>query len=596
MQDSDTDPALCTGEDTCLRLFQYKTNVGHCHKCVLIANTPVAEHDRINALGQCSGCGNTSARLSTEYCGLCEKKNERRVQNTNLSGVPLVASSDRQGSHETIVLRITLTIIRSTRPLDIRCSKYWAISPFPVEGCREHQWFERQASTVHQQSTIAITGANMATLKSNNLATNECYVFVLKPFVNSKACEFLPTFEVIREAAIKFSDIVANGIASFNSSWEDASESSLVPSDMRLSRMNNVHLEIEPQSSFRDVFHATLKDCGQNLDKTVPTKFQNRKFATSTLGPEFHRPPGLSKSKKRIWTENSGISLGGSVLKRTRLASAGPHSLKSSFTLASLASTATSVTLFFAEHTSDPETGVQSFNWCTDDAAAHPAMLENNSFGKGRSKLVFKVKYNNMAYVAKRCYTVGNGQLVSVISNRDELVKEGTTLGRAKFFLNNFKEECDANEMNISDFEITDFILARECILGSTELFSPSPASGLTKSGYAELSDDEKGELNISNGSISSVTWLLERERGNHFMYINSNKALVLADIQSSESHDASQKSSILFDLMSHTLTGDSGAGDHGDKGIQTFVDQHECGQRCIQLGLQALKDATEDD
>ncbi|KAJ7460386.1 hypothetical protein B0H11DRAFT_2242157 [Mycena galericulata] len=42
---------------------------------VLIANTPVAEHDRINALGQCSGCGNTSARLSTEYCGLCEKKN-----------------------------------------------------------------------------------------------------------------------------------------------------------------------------------------------------------------------------------------------------------------------------------------------------------------------------------------------------------------------------------------------------------------------------------------------------------------------------------------------------------------------------------------
>ncbi|KAJ6568155.1 hypothetical protein B0H10DRAFT_1965064 [Mycena sp. CBHHK59/15] len=111
-----------------------------------------------------------------------------------------------------------------------------------------------------------------------------------------------------------------------------------------------------------------------------------------------------------------------------------------------------------------------------------------------------------MAYVAKRCYTVGNGQLVSVISNHDELVKEGTTLGRAKFFLNNFKEEY---------FEITDFILAREGILGSTEPFSPSPASGLTKSGYAELSDDEKGELNISNGSISSVTWLLERERGN---------------------------------------------------------------------------------
>ncbi|KAJ7506499.1 hypothetical protein B0H11DRAFT_1903865 [Mycena galericulata] len=465
MPDSDTDPALCTGEDTCLRHFQYKTNVGRCHKCVLIANTPVAEHDRINALGQCSGCGNTSARLSTEYCGLCEKKNERRVQNTNLSGAPLVASSDRQAP-------------------DPLTSGVRNIGQFHRSQWKDAANFNG-SSVKPQQSTIAITGANMATLKSNNLATNECYVFVLEPFVNSKACEFLPTFEVIREAAIKFSDIVANGIASFNSSWEDASESSLVRSDMRLSRMNNVHLEIEPQSSFRD-FHARTG---------VPP------------------PPGLFKSKKRIWTENSGISLGSSVLKRTRLASAGPHSLKSSFTLASLASTATSVTLFFAEHTSDPETGVQSFNWCTDDAAAHPAMVENNSFGKGRSKLVFKashfllrLKYNNMAYVAKRCYTVGNGQLVSVISNRDELVKEGTTLGRAKFFLNNFKEEY---------FEITDFILAREGILGSTEPFSPSPASGLTKSGYTELSDAEKGELDISNGSISSATWLLERERGN---------------------------------------------------------------------------------
>ncbi|KAJ7797566.1 kinase-like domain-containing protein, partial [Mycena olivaceomarginata] len=112
------------------------------------------------------------------------------------------------------------------------------------------------------------------------------------------------------------------------------------------------------------------------------------------------------------------------------------------------------------------------------------------------------------------------------------------------------------------------------------------------------------------------VTWLLERERGNvdfrkysgtlehprhtdkqgatinafqHFTYLNSNKNLLLADIQSSESHDPSTKASILFDLMSHTLSGDSGAGDHGDDGIQTFVDQHECGQRCKQLGLEQL-------
>ncbi|KAJ7504746.1 kinase-like domain-containing protein [Mycena galericulata] len=596
MQDSDTDPALCTGEDTCLRHFQYKTNVGRCHKCVLIANTPVAEHDRMNALGQCSGCGNTSARLSTEYCGLCEKKNERRVQNTNLSGAPLVASSDRQAP-------------------DPLTSGVRNIGQFHRSQWKDAANFNG-SSVKPQQSTIAITGANMATLKSNNLATNECYVFVLEPFVNSKAY------------------IVANGIASFNFSWEDASESSLVRSDMRLSRMNNVHLEIEPQSSFRDVFHATLKDCGQNLDKTVPTKFRNRKFATLYMEAhidvaKFHSrtgvppPPGLFKSKKRVWNENNSVSLGSSVLKRTRLASGGIHHLKSSFALAAPATPATLVTLFFAKQTSDPETGVQSFNWSTTDATAHSARIETDIFSKGRSKLVFKVQYNNMAYVAKRCYTIGHGQTLSLISNRDELIKEATTLGRAKFFLNNF---------NNGYFDVTDFILAREGVVGSTDPFNPSPASGLTQSGYAELSGDVKGELSINNGIITSITWLLERERGNvqfrkysgtlehprytdkqgatvnafqHFTYINSNKALVLADIQSSESHDASNKSAILFDLMSHTLTGsdwssphprDSGAGDHGDKGIQTFVDQHECGQRCVQLGLQLLKEAVEEE
>ncbi|KAJ7801640.1 hypothetical protein B0H14DRAFT_2615084 [Mycena olivaceomarginata] len=291
----------------------------------------------INALGQCLGCGNTSARLSTEYCGLCEKKNQRRVQNTNLSGAPSVATSEQQ--------------VRN-------------IGQFHRAQRKDAANFNG-SSVKAQQSTVAINAANMATLKSNNLATNECYVFVLEPFVNSKACEFLPTFEVIREAAIKFSEIVANGIASFNSSWEDASESSLV----RLSRMNNVHLEIEPQSSFRNVFHATLKDCGQNLDKTVPTKFRNHKLATLYMEAhiDFHArtgvppPPGLFRPKKRIWTENSSISLGSSVLKRTGIASAGPHSLKSLFALASLASTATPVRLFFAEHTSDPETGVPIF-------------------------------------------------------------------------------------------------------------------------------------------------------------------------------------------------------------------------------------------
>ncbi|KAJ7834210.1 kinase-like domain-containing protein [Mycena olivaceomarginata] len=127
----------------------------------------------------------------------------------------------------------------------------------------------------------------------------------------------------------------------------------------------------------------------------------------------------------------------------------------------------------------------------------------------------------------------------------------------------------------------------------------------------------------MDNKVISSVTWLLERERSNihfrkysgtlehphhtdkqgatinvfqHFTYLNSNKTLVLADIQGSESHNPSNKAGILFDLMSHTQSGDSGAGDHSEDGIQSFVVQHKCGQRCIQMGLENLGETEEEE
>jgi hypothetical protein len=74
------------------------------------------------------------------------------------------------------------------------------------------------------------------------------------------------------------------------------------------------------------------------------------------------------------------------------------------------------------------------------------------------------------------------------------------------------------------DFEVTDLILAREGVLGLTEPFNPSPASGIKKSEYTELSDDDKGELTATNAVISSVTWLLEPERRNTYIQLCAQK------------------------------------------------------------------------
>ncbi|KAK7016120.1 kinase-like protein [Favolaschia claudopus] len=277
----------------------------------------------------------------------------------------------------------------------------------------------------------------------------------------------------------------------------------------------------------------------------------------------------------------------------------------------------TAVSLFFATQTSDVTTGLQSFSWTVGDCVPNSGTLANGPINKGKSKLVFKLSLNGVAYVAKRCYTLGDGSPVSILANRDQLVKEGVTLGRAEFFLNHFNSECAYEAIEIAGFDVTDFLIAREGVASLAESFVPSPASGITSTDYSSLTPAEKDELTTDSNTISSITWLLERERGDvqlrkysgtldhpkysdkqgatinafqHFVYLYSKKTLVLADIQASESHSRLSQNAVLFDLMSHTANRESGAGDHGDLGIKTFVNQHECVQKCVALNLEALK------
>ncbi|KAJ7455205.1 kinase-like domain-containing protein [Mycena galericulata] len=609
---ADSPNTSCSGgEDACLQHFEYKTSAGRCHKCCLLANVSAEEHARIMELPQCRGCGNTSTRLTTDYCGACERKNAK--QPAPAAAIPAIPA---------------LSQIRN-------------LGQFHRSNWKDAANINN-SSIRAQQSTVAITGSNMAALRNNNLATTECYAFILEPFVNLKPCDYLPTFDVTREGSVKFSELLEIAIACFNSSWEGGSEAGLDCRDIRFSRMNNVHIQIGPHFLLRDILQAVLRDCCQNLEKTVPPKFRNRKFAAVYLEAhidldKFHARTGalppqnvISKSKKRTWSANTSIS-GASILKRTRLGSGGSHTLKSAFVLMAPAlpldptpvADTTSVTLFFAKQTSDPVKGLQNFAWTTENPISNSVMLENGPINKGRSKLVFKLTIDGVAYVAKRCYSIGNGSPVSIVDNRDQLIKEGTTLGRTKFFLNSFKKECGTEEIEISEFEVTDFIIARGGVDGLTDSFTPSPASGIRQSDYTSLPDTEKDELRTNTALISSVTWLLEPERGNvqlrkysgtldhprysdkqgatinafqHFSYLYSNNTLVLADIQASESHNPLSKASILFDIMSHTLDGTSGAGDHGKDGIKSFVEQHECVQKCTLMGMKALKESEGED
>ncbi|KAK7059524.1 hypothetical protein R3P38DRAFT_2758943 [Favolaschia claudopus] len=89
------------------------------------------------------------------------------------------------------------------------------------------------------------------------------------------------------------------------------------------------------------------------------------------------------------------------------------------------------VTLFFAKLASNIATGEQSFAWDIDGSASHSGKLADIPVDKGKLKFVFKVLIlDGTPYVAKRCFALGDGSPVSILGNREQLVKEATTLGR----------------------------------------------------------------------------------------------------------------------------------------------------------------------
>ncbi|KAJ7198079.1 hypothetical protein GGX14DRAFT_573639 [Mycena pura] len=55
------------------------------------------------------------------------------------------------------------------------------------------------------------------------------------------------------------------------------------------------------------------------------------------------------------------------------------------------------------------------------------------------------------------------------------------------------------------------------------------------------------------------------------------------------------KEKNIIFDPMTHTPNGETGPGDHGKDGIEDFVQNHKCNQKCTALGLESLAEEESD-
>ncbi|KAF5356725.1 hypothetical protein D9757_012525 [Collybiopsis confluens] len=79
-----------------------------------------------------------------------------------------------------------------------------------------------------------------------------------------------------------------------------------------------------------------------------------------------------------------------------------------------------------------------------------------------------------------------------------------------------------------------------------------------------------------------------------HFVYAVTNGNLVFADLQGTWTSTGGKNVFVIFDPMTHTLKASSGAGDHGQKGIDSFAEDHVCGPVCEALQLNAEESSSE--
>ncbi|KAJ7453494.1 kinase-like domain-containing protein [Mycena latifolia] len=230
-------------------------------------------------------------------------------------------------------------------------------------------------------------------------------------------------------------------------------------------------------------------------------------------------------------------------------------------------------------------------------ATGHPTLIDTDQvcrghisdrpFASGTMKYAYDLQLaNGDQYVAKRFFKLEVDDLddsVSVEDNRVQIEGELIRLALGKWFLDAFYRFCNTNKDSISvysDIEFADAFLAME-------KDRPSIASNVSMI----LSEDD------------GVTWLVERKRPvsvikfsgtlvhhstgrdlrsatisafAHFAFGYSKETLVFADLQGTpcqiKTRDAKGK--------------DSGMGDFGASGIETFIKDHRCNDICRGLRL----------
>ncbi|TFY61288.1 hypothetical protein EVJ58_g4613 [Rhodofomes roseus] len=288
--------------------------------------------------------------------------------------------------------------------------------------------------------------------------------------------------------------------------------------------------------------------------------------------------------------------------------------------------TTETISLVLADVHTDAATGSVEITWPAVKKTV-VAKLEVDKMMSGQTKHVYRLFMDGTTYVAKRFFNIGGdgapGRRVSPSQNYQNLYQEVCRAIQGQWFLDEFYKLVRQRDIEVDmSFRFVRPLLAKEVI---DDLGSFSLASGVSQADIDSDSEPDK----------AGAYWLIEPRRAAsvrrwsgtmshpvvagqkgatmsvlaHFIYGYSNSELVAADLQSTiAGTDTGTVADVIFDIMTHTPDGcvliyhnfltmlhdtdvnatrrNSGVGDHGQEGIDAFIEQHECNYLCKEMGL----------
>ncbi|KAJ7067574.1 kinase-like domain-containing protein [Mycena amicta] len=265
----------------------------------------------------------------------------------------------------------------------------------------------------------------------------------------------------------------------------------------------------------------------------------------------------------------------------------------------------------------DDATGSAKIDPIKHRSGEFPSYLHDVAFARGTMKTVYKLDTPQGAYVAKRFHQASADEQQVTIDQNDTLIRqEVELLALIEEALGAFKKRAKepTTACDIDDgLAVTLAYAAYEFV---PEGGKPSTASNLPVNTDPE---DYEGGLTwlvepFRHGRATKFVGTLNHQIGIrtgklgatvhafiHFFYQYTKETLVLVDVQTMKSVMNGTTQEVIFDPMVHSTDGQNGPGDHGQDGIDDFLQTHICNTKCQKLKLKNLlpspsEDSEEDD